>query len=130
LPLIAERIFPEDYARTLAAWRDRFQKAWPTLMPLGFDERFRRLWEYYLAYCEAGFLSRNIDVGQMIFAKAQRISRKSGQPISGLPDIGALNCASRKHPTCVIGFTRYRRFKLRKSETSDLRYRVYPISAL
>ena len=38
--------------------------------PLGFDERFRRLWEYYLAYCEAGFLSRNIDVRQMIFAKA------------------------------------------------------------
>jgi len=69
LPLIAERIFPEDYARTLAAWRDRFQKAWPTLMPSGFDERFRRLWEYYLAYCEAGFLSRNIDVRQMIFAK-------------------------------------------------------------
>ena len=39
------------------------------LTPLGFDERFRRLWEYYLAYCEAGFLSRNIDVRQMVFAR-------------------------------------------------------------
>src|SRR5215471_2135312 len=48
---------------------------------------------------------------------------------SGLPDIGASKCASRKHPTCDIGFTRYRRIKLRKSETSDLRHRVYPISA-
>ena len=36
----------------------------------GFDERFRRLWEYYLAYCEAGFLSGNIDVRQMVFAKS------------------------------------------------------------
>ena len=39
-------------------------------MPLGFDDRFRRLWEYYLAYCEAGFLSGNIDVRQVIFAKS------------------------------------------------------------
>jgi cyclopropane-fatty-acyl-phospholipid synthase len=69
LPLIAERVFPDDYARTLAAWRDRFRSAWPALTPLGFDERFRRLWEYYLSYCEAGFLSHNIDVRQMIFAK-------------------------------------------------------------
>jgi cyclopropane-fatty-acyl-phospholipid synthase len=70
LPLIAERVFGDDYPRTLTAWRDRFRRAWPNLAPLGFDERFRRLWEYYLAYCEAGFLSRNIDVRQMIFAKA------------------------------------------------------------
>jgi cyclopropane-fatty-acyl-phospholipid synthase len=71
LPLIAEKVFGDDYPRTLAAWRDRFRSAWPNLTPLGFDERFRRLWEYYLAYCEAGFLSRNIDVRQMIFAKAR-----------------------------------------------------------
>jgi cyclopropane-fatty-acyl-phospholipid synthase len=70
LPLAAEKVFGDDYPRTLAAWRDRFRAAWPALVPLGFDERFRRLWEYYLAYCEAGFLSRNIDVRQMIFAKA------------------------------------------------------------
>lgn len=69
IPVIRERIFGEDYARTLATWRDNFRTAWPTLTPLGFDERFRRLWEYYLAYCEAGFLSGNIDVRQVIFAK-------------------------------------------------------------
>ena len=45
--------------------------AWPNLKPLGFDDRFRRLWEYYLAYCEAGFLSGNIDVRQVVFAKQQ-----------------------------------------------------------
>ena len=37
---------------------------------VGFDDRFRRLWEYYLAYCEAGFLSGNIDVRQVVFAKS------------------------------------------------------------
>jgi cyclopropane-fatty-acyl-phospholipid synthase len=69
VPVIGERIFGQDYAKTLATWRNNFRSAWPNLMPLGFDERFRRLWEYYLAYCEAGFLSGNIDVRQVVFAK-------------------------------------------------------------
>jgi cyclopropane-fatty-acyl-phospholipid synthase len=69
VPVIRERIFGQDYAKTLATWRNNFRAAWPLLKPLGFDERFRRLWEYYLAYCEAGFLSGNIDVRQVVFAK-------------------------------------------------------------
>ena len=69
IPLIRERIFGQDYAKTLATWRNNFRDAWPNLKPLGFDDRFRRLWEYYLAYCEAGFLSGNIDVRQVVFAK-------------------------------------------------------------
>jgi cyclopropane-fatty-acyl-phospholipid synthase len=69
VPVIRERIFGQDYAKTLATWRNNFRAAWPILKPLGFDERFRRLWEYYLAYCEAGFLSGNIDVRQVVFAK-------------------------------------------------------------
>ena len=71
VPVIRERVFGLDYARTLASWRDNFRAAWPNLTPLGFDDRFRRLWEYYLAYCEAGFLSGNIDVRQVVFAKAK-----------------------------------------------------------
>lgn len=71
VPVIRERIFGLDYARTLALWRDNFRAAWPSLTPLGFDDRFRRLWEYYLAYCEAGFMSGNIDVRQVVFAKAK-----------------------------------------------------------
>ena len=58
-----------DYAATLAAWRERFHEAWPQLAPLGFDERFRRMWDYYLAYCEAGFRSGNIDVRQIVYTK-------------------------------------------------------------
>jgi len=69
VPVIRERIFGQDYAKTLATWRNNFRSAWPNLIPLGFDDRFRRLWEYYLAYCEAGFLSGNIDVRQVVFAK-------------------------------------------------------------
>jgi cyclopropane-fatty-acyl-phospholipid synthase len=54
-----------DYARTLARWRARFEAAWPALTELGFDERFRRLWRYYLCYCEAGFMHDAIDVVQL-----------------------------------------------------------------
>jgi cyclopropane-fatty-acyl-phospholipid synthase len=70
VPVIRERIFGEDYAKTLSTWRSNFREAWPNLKPLGFDDRFKRLWEYYLAYCEAGFLSGNIDVRQVVFAKS------------------------------------------------------------
>jgi cyclopropane-fatty-acyl-phospholipid synthase len=66
---VANRIFGQDYARTLRDWRVLFREAWPKLVPLGFDERFRRLWEYYFAYCDAGFQSENIDVRQIVFAK-------------------------------------------------------------
>jgi cyclopropane-fatty-acyl-phospholipid synthase len=71
VPIIREHIFGQDYAKTLAIWRSNFRAAWPNLMPSGFDDRFRRLWEYYLAYCEAGFLSGNIDVRQVVFAKSK-----------------------------------------------------------
>jgi cyclopropane-fatty-acyl-phospholipid synthase len=67
LAFTRERIFPEDYARTLALWRQRFLASWGQLVSLGFDERFRRLWEFYLHYCEAGFRTEYIDVRQMIY---------------------------------------------------------------
>ncbi|WP_428688423.1 class I SAM-dependent methyltransferase [Roseibium sp.] len=69
LHLTDQKIFGQDYARTLAEWRLRFRSAWPQIRPLGFDESFRRLWEFYLHYCEAGFRSGNIDVRQMIYEK-------------------------------------------------------------
>lgn len=63
--LIVEHVetFGDSYALTLAEWRRRFVKAWPALAKLGFDDRFRRLWTYYLCYCEAGFRAGAIDVG-------------------------------------------------------------------
>jgi cyclopropane-fatty-acyl-phospholipid synthase len=62
--------FGQDYARTLHAWADRFTETWGSLTPLGFDERFRRMWLYYLFYCEAGFRTGGIDVRQMVYRRA------------------------------------------------------------
>ncbi len=55
--------FGPDYARTLRAWQTRFNDQWPQISAMGFDERFRRLWNYYLSYCAAGFDRGVIDVG-------------------------------------------------------------------
>lgn len=65
-----ETTFGMDYARTLATWSERFHAAWPEIRPLGFDQRFRRLWEYYLAYCEAGFRVGFTDVCQIVLRPA------------------------------------------------------------
>lgn len=62
-------MFGQDYARTLAEWRRNFHAAWPRIHRLGFDEPFRRLWDYYLSYCETGFRSGSIDVGIFRFHK-------------------------------------------------------------
>ena len=58
-----------DYARTLAEWHRCFEQAWPEIAALGFDERFRRLWRYYLAYCEAGFHSGRIGLMQLALSR-------------------------------------------------------------
>lgn len=59
-----------DYARTLVEWRERFGAAWPGIEALGFDASFKRLWDYYLCYCEAGFRSGRVDVGLYTLAHA------------------------------------------------------------
>ncbi|MEJ5083319.1 cyclopropane-fatty-acyl-phospholipid synthase family protein [Ochrobactrum sp. MYb379] len=55
--------FGHSYALTLAEWRQRFISNWPAIEQLGFDDRFRKLWEYYLCYCEGGFEEGAINVG-------------------------------------------------------------------
>jgi cyclopropane-fatty-acyl-phospholipid synthase len=69
LSIVGNRAFAADYARTLAEWRERFWARWETIRPLGFDERFKRLWEFYLFYCEAGFRAENINVRQVVYAR-------------------------------------------------------------
>jgi cyclopropane-fatty-acyl-phospholipid synthase len=61
--------FGQDYADTLVQWGERFQAAWDEIKPLGFDERFRRLWQFYLSYCEAGFRTERTNVIQLGLAK-------------------------------------------------------------
>ena len=59
------RFFGRDYAHTLAVWSERFEGALPEIRKLGFDERFIRMWRYYLAYCRTGFNHDAIDVMQV-----------------------------------------------------------------
>ncbi len=69
LKVVDEMAFGADYAETLRRWREAFLAARAQVMQLGFDERFIRLWEFYLAYCEAAFAQDNIDVVQYTLAK-------------------------------------------------------------
>jgi len=64
------RAFGLDYAATLAEWGRRFRGAWSDIQPLGFDERFKRLWQFYLSYCEAGFRTQRTDVIQLALVKS------------------------------------------------------------
>jgi cyclopropane-fatty-acyl-phospholipid synthase len=62
--------FGLDYAATLSEWHHRFDEAWSDIRRLGFDERFRKLWKFYLSYCEAGFRTGRTDVVQLALTKA------------------------------------------------------------
>ena len=56
--------YADHYSNTLAIWRNEFNKKWELIKKQGFDSTFRRMWEFYLSYCEAGFKSKNIDLIQ------------------------------------------------------------------
>ena len=64
--------FGRDYADTLAQWAQRFDAVWDEIRAQSptFDERFRRLWRFYLAYCEAGFRSARTDVVQLALGRS------------------------------------------------------------
>jgi cyclopropane-fatty-acyl-phospholipid synthase len=64
LSLLKVNSYSDDYAKTLATWRENFLKVWTNIASLGFDETFKKMWEFYLSYCEAGFKSKNIDLIQ------------------------------------------------------------------
>ncbi|MFD9896159.1 class I SAM-dependent methyltransferase [Amycolatopsis sp. NPDC059027] len=72
LKLQGMREFGQDYARTLRLWRERFLGRWSEVASFGFDDVFRRMWEFYLAYSEAGFRSGYIKVHQFGYAEGSR----------------------------------------------------------
>jgi cyclopropane-fatty-acyl-phospholipid synthase len=59
----------QHYAHTLRLWRERFLASWPGIAALGFGETFRRMWEFYLAYCEAGFRAGYLEVARITLAR-------------------------------------------------------------
>ena len=56
--------YADHYANTLAIWKNEFNRKWDLIKKQGFDLTFKRMWEFYLSYCEAGFKSKNIDLIQ------------------------------------------------------------------
>jgi len=69
--LVHQEDFTAHYARTLREWRERFWKNIDAVRLLGFPESFIRMWDYYLCYCEGGFIERSIGVVQMVLEKPQ-----------------------------------------------------------
>ena len=69
LRVVDEFAFGVDYAHTLRMWRERFMQVKPQVLALGFDERFVRIWQFYLAYCEAAFMEASTDVVQYTLLK-------------------------------------------------------------
>jgi cyclopropane-fatty-acyl-phospholipid synthase len=65
-----KKMFGNDYAKTIRIWSESFENSWDCIKNLGFSESFKRLWNYYLGYCEGGFKSGNINVGQFLIKKA------------------------------------------------------------
>ena len=61
--------FGLSYAKTLKLWNNQFQHSWQELVKLGFNNRFKRMWEFYLSYCETGFLSESIDVSHFLISR-------------------------------------------------------------
>ena len=66
LTFVQNNQFGQDYARTLNHWHTRFLEKWPEIEPLGFDARFKKLWRFYLSYCEAGFRAGTTNVGHVL----------------------------------------------------------------
>ncbi len=69
LDWLEDRAYGDSYARTLRSWREEFEANEPQIASLGFDERFRRMWRYYLSYCEGGFRAGRVDVRQIVLAR-------------------------------------------------------------
>jgi len=78
LGLVALDDMTPHYALTLRRWRERFMDRAAAIRAQGFDERFMRMWEFYLAYCEAGFAERLTTCAQMVFARRGFRSRVEG----------------------------------------------------
>ena len=69
LELYKEISFGKDYAKTLRIWKEQFNLSWNSIAKLGFDEKFKNLWNYYLSYCETGFDTEHTDVSQFYVKK-------------------------------------------------------------
>jgi cyclopropane-fatty-acyl-phospholipid synthase len=95
LSMYAAENFGTHYARTLRAWRSRFLQRLDAVRALGFDERFIRMWDFYLAICEAAFLERHTGVFQLLLVKNGTRRRLFNEPWAEAFDSPAAAAAGR-----------------------------------
>jgi cyclopropane-fatty-acyl-phospholipid synthase len=69
LKVDSQFMFGDHYAKTLEYWRGSFDRSWDNIKNMGFNNTFKRMWNYYLSYCQGGFQSGNINVGQFLIKK-------------------------------------------------------------
>jgi cyclopropane-fatty-acyl-phospholipid synthase len=81
--------FGMHYARTLSLWRERFFQKLGEVQKMGFNERFQRMWDFYLAWCEGAFRERYINVAQVLLAKNRTSKALLGDPVYGSPALPA-----------------------------------------
>jgi cyclopropane-fatty-acyl-phospholipid synthase len=82
--------FGRDYDRTLMAWHQRFEAAWPTLAPR-YGERFRRMWNYYLLGCAGYFRARQGQLWQIVFTPRERSATyRSRRPVGRVSAAGVV----------------------------------------
>ena len=64
LKIDSYQLYGQHYSNTLQKWRERFLNSWDSISRQGFDNSFKKMWNFYFSYCEAGFKSKNIDLIQ------------------------------------------------------------------
>ena len=87
------------YARTLRAWRERFLGRLDEVRALGFDDRFIRMWDYYLASCEAAFLERHVGDVQLLLTKTMNRRGLMDEPWEDEAE-GRAAARPAPHPAC------------------------------
>jgi cyclopropane-fatty-acyl-phospholipid synthase len=86
LAIVDRRDFGADYATTLRSWRQTFLTNWPMIAGDRFDPAFRRMWEFYLAYSEAGFRAGHLGVSQFSLTRKDSTLRSGSRPAAPEPD--------------------------------------------
>jgi cyclopropane-fatty-acyl-phospholipid synthase len=103
LRVLDRRSYGDHYRATLSLWRTRFNRNWPDVAALGFNEVLRRTWNFYLAYCEAGFAAGYLDVHQFLIGRLGGIGgddqpgppvRGAGSRIFGAPTAASPGCCA------------------------------------
>jgi len=103
LSLMEEADLTPHYAETLKRWRLRFEERWPAIQAMGFDEEFRRLWLFYLAYCEGGFDEGVLRSKQLLFAQRHEAEGSGTDGAHRVVEISLPGAVTAASPLATVG---------------------------